>query len=61
MLNKARESFQVGIVNMFKEVNENMQIMSNRICNLNREMEIKNEMDILELKTIITEMKIVLH
>lgn len=61
MLNKACESFQVGIVNMFKEVNENMQIMSNWICNLNREMEIKNKMDILELKTIITEMKIALH
>lgn len=44
---------------MLKEVKENMIIMCNQIGNINKETQIvlKRQMEILELKSIITQMK----
>ena len=53
------KDFNSAIINMFKELKEIMTMMSHQIKNINKDMKIikKNQIKILEFKSIISKMK----
>lgn len=58
MLYLLSKDFEQAILNKFKELKENRRMMSNKIENINKKVEIiMNQIGILELKSIKTEIK----